>query len=270
MFSTDADPRLSKTFCIGFNCQNTENLATIRLNGDPLPWKQVVNHVGTKLHSSGSMETDMREKRARFIQSAVELNQEFESLEPESQLRMLRLYNMHFSGSNCFDFQNKVFQQLVNSYNVNIRIIFDIPRNSHCWLTEQISGRHAKQQIYSRYIKFVNTLQSTERQCVKSLFEYVRGDVRSLVGGNLRQIFLDSGVLVEPGATRPSALSQYCVYQVPEGEEFRLPLLVSLLQIRSDNWSVIFNKESGGDYRDDDDEIEDNDIVMMINEVCSS
>ena len=104
MFSTDANPRLSKTFCIGFNCQNTENLATIRLNGDPLPWKQVVNHVGTKLHSSGSMETDMREKRARFIQSAVELNQEFESLEPESQLRMLRLYNMHFSGSNCFDF----------------------------------------------------------------------------------------------------------------------------------------------------------------------
>ena len=73
---------------------------------------------------------------------------------------------------------------------------------------------------------------------------------------------------MEPGVTRPSALNQYCVYPVPEGEEFRLPLLVSLLQIRSENWSVIFNEENGGE--DSDDKIEENDIVTMINEVCSS
>ena len=86
------------------------------------------------------METDMREKRARFIQSSMELNQFFESLEPESQLRMLRLYNMHFSGSNNWFFSDVLFQQLVNSFNVNARILFDIPRNSHCWIVEALCG----------------------------------------------------------------------------------------------------------------------------------
>ena len=215
------------------------------------------------------METDMREKRSRFIQSCCDLNQEFECLAPEIQVKMLRLYNMHFSGSNTFDFQDKMFQQLSNSYNVNIRIIFNIPRNSHCWITEQIANiRHAKQQMFSRYIKFVNTLCATERRCVKSLFEYVRGDVRSLVGGNLRQILLETQVLVVPGVTRPSELNNYCVYPVPEDEAYRLPLLQSLLEIRNDNWAVIFNEENGGDEHDD--ELEENDIITMINDVCSS
>ncbi len=162
-----------------------------------------------------------------------------------------------------------MFQQLSNSYNVNIRIIFDIPRSSHCWITEQIAGiGHAKQQMYARYIKFVNTLYSTKRQCVKSLFEYVRGDVRSLVGGNLRQILLDCDVTVVPGVTRPSELSNYNVYPIPEDEAYRLPLLKLLMEIRNDNWTVIFNEENEGD--EPDDEMDDNDIVIMINDVCSS
>ena len=117
-------------------------------------------------------------------------------------------------------------------------------------------------------LKFVNTLCATERRCVKSLFEYVRGDVRSLVGGNLRQILLETQVLVVPGVTRPSELNNYCVYPVPEDEAYRLPLLQSLLEIRNDNWAVIFNEENGGDEHDD--ELEENDIITMINDVCSS
>ena len=122
--------------------------------------------------------------------------------------------------------------------------------------------------MYSRYIKFVNTLCSTERRCVKSLFEYVHGDVRSQVGGNLRQILLDSDLTVVPGVTRPSELNNYCVYPIPEDEAYRLPLLKSLLEIKNDNWSIIFNEENGGEEHDE--ELDDNDIVIMINDVCSS
>ena len=107
-----------------------------------------MKHIGAKLHCSGTMEQDLREKRAKFIQCCMELNQEFECLPPESRLRLLHLYNMHFSGSNCWNFQEKTFQQLTKSYNVNIRILFDLPINTHCWIAEEISGgKHAKQQI---------------------------------------------------------------------------------------------------------------------------
>ena len=58
------------------------------------------------------------------------------------------------------------------------------------------------------------------------------------------------------------------MYPVPEEEAYRLPLLQSLLEIRNDNWAVIFNEENGGDEHDD--ELEENDIITMINDVCSS
>ena len=62
IFSTDKNPNLSKTICIAFNSPS-ENLSPIVLNNDCLPWKQTVKHVGAKLHCSGSMEQDLKEKR---------------------------------------------------------------------------------------------------------------------------------------------------------------------------------------------------------------
>ena len=160
----------------------------------------------------------------------------------------LRLYpaliiNMHFSGCNCWSFQDAGFQQLCNSYNVNLRILHNLPLNTSCWLIEEISGgKHAKQQIYKRYVKFVNTLVNSSRDCVRFLFKYVCGDVRSQVGGNLAKIRNDTGLLVTPGHTSPDVLRNYRVYSAPDGQEYRLPLLVSLMEIRIDNWSIIFNR----------------------------
>ena len=71
---------------------------------------------------------------------------------------------------------------------------------------------------------------------------------------------------VVPGSTRPTALNQYTVYPVPEGEEYRLPLLQSLLEIRDEHWEVVFDEEEEERVM----EIEENDIVVMINEVCYS
>ena len=68
-----------------------------------------------------------------------------------------------------------------------------------------------------------------------------------------------------PGHTSPDVLRNYRVYSAPDGQEYRLPLLVSLMEIRSDNWSIIFNEES-----DEFEEANENDLLMMINEVCSS
>ena len=155
----------------------------------------------------------------------------------------------------------------MNSFNVNVRILFDIPRNSHRWIVEELAEeRHARKQIYSRYIKFVNSLYNTERQCLRFLFKYVSDDVRSQVGGNMRKILLDTGAPVIPGVTRPADLNNYRVYSVPECQEYKMPLLHSLIDIREDNWSIFFNEEN----RDNVEELQENDILMMIHEVCTT
>ena len=123
-----------------------------------------------------------------------------------------------------------------------------------------------RKQIFSRYVKFVNSLYNTERQCVRFLFKYVSDDVRLQVGGNLRTILIQTGLLVVPGRTRPADLNNYRVYTVPEGEEYRIPLLHSLIDIREDNWSILFNEENS----DNVEELQENDILLMIHEVCTT
>ena len=50
----------------------------------------------------------------------------------------------------------------------------------------------------------------------------------------------------------------------PENEEWRLGVLESMIQIKQDNWSLIFSDE------EEEDLLEENDIDMMIYEVCTS
>ena len=169
------------------------------LNGDPLPWKRTVNHVGTKLHCDGTMEQDAKEKRAAYIQCCMNLNQEFECLPSQSKLKLSRIYNSHYSGSHCWNYSGVMFQQLVNSYNVNLRVMFELPDSTHCWLIEALSGyKHARQQIYSRFVKFVNSLYNNRRINVKSLFDSVSHDARSQVGANMKKVLIDTGIPIIP------------------------------------------------------------------------
>ena len=53
------------------------------------------------------------------------------------------------------------------------------------------------------------------------------------------------------------------MYDTPAGDEWKLPLLVSLLEIRKDNWEVLYVDENDSSAPPDD-----NDIVDMIHDVC--
>ena len=62
--------------------QTTFNLAKIVLNNDPLPWKDKAKHIGNYLNQSGTMETDVKVKRANFIDTCMNLNNEFYYMTP--------------------------------------------------------------------------------------------------------------------------------------------------------------------------------------------
>ena len=100
---------------------------------------------------------------------------------------------------------------------------------------------------------------------MKSLFDSVNSDVRSHVGNNMRRVLIDTTIPITPGWTRPSDFQLYRVYTVPEGEEWRRGLLESLLELREENWDVLFNEEG-----EEEEDLELNDIEAMIFEVCTT
>ena len=76
-FSTDPNPVKSKTKCI-FVCgkaKTAEKPAPLFLDGKELPWVDSAVHLGNVLHESGSMDKDVKVKRATFIRKSTELRQ---------------------------------------------------------------------------------------------------------------------------------------------------------------------------------------------------
>ena len=169
------------------------------------------------------MDKDLRTKRAQFINTCVNLNEEFECLEGETQIKLLRIYNSHFTGSCQWDFKSQSFEMIANSWNVNLRIIFDLPLQTHSWIVERLSNdKHAKQMIYKRYIKFIESLHKNKRPSLQYLVKLVQRDQRSVTASNLQNIFSDTGVFVIPGNTKPFALNDCQVYKTLIGENGKL------------------------------------------------
>ena len=193
----------------------------------------------------------------------MNLNNEFSHVKPEHQVTLVNLYNAHFTGSASWDFNSVPFQQLVNSWNVNIRVIYDLDWATHNYLCEELTGgKHAKQMLYKRFVNFLSSVAKNRRQALVTLLNTVKSDCRSLTGGNLRKILLETGVKVQPGVTKGYVLSHYRVYETPAGQEWRVPLLQSLLEIRDDRWSLQFDEETGNLNADE--------ITTLINNVCVS
>ena len=50
------------------------------------------------------------------------------------------------------------------------------------------------------------------------------------------------------------------VHKTPAGEEWRLPFLVSLIEIRDSKWEINFDEEAGG--------LKEDEITNLISTVC--
>ena len=260
VFSTDKkNPEKSKTMCIAFQCRDKESLASIKLNGDPLPWKDKVNHLGFKLTSNCSSASDILEKRATFISNVYSLNQEFFFATPEVKLRLCHLYNTAFYGSNCWDFSSCEMSKFAKTWNVNLRIMFDLPRETHCWIIEELSGgKHFLQMMYSRFTKYLAVLKNNKRAVIRTLYSIAAGDVRTLTGSNVRKIILDSGL--DPRQVQARKFVNWRVYTA--ADDWSVPLITSLLELRSDAWVVNFDLE-------EEDCLEDPEINFMLEAVCT-
>ena len=261
LFSTDSvNPDKSKTMCIAFGSKDKNNLSNVRLNGDPLPWKDEVNHLGTTLTSKCSLGSDVMQKRAAFIQTCHNLNQEFCFATEDTKLRMLRLYNTALYRSNNWSFNSEEVLKFRRTWNTNLRIMFNLPWDTHCWIMEELSdGRHLRQMIFSRFLKYITSVAKNKRQSLRSLYNLIKDDVRSSTGANSRTILLETHV--DPRLLDTRALQGWRVY--PPRDEWTIPLLRNLIEVRNDNWEVIYDEETG-------DAPTDEDIDFMSSAICSN
>ena len=244
-FSTNEDPHKSKTKCIVF-CKTKirENITPIILNNNPLPWVDEVKHLGNILQSDNSMSKDCTVKRGQFIGKVNSLMQEFHFVDSSTMMKLLNIYVTSFYGSCLWN----------SSWNVTVRNIFNLPRNTHRYLIETVSNtQHPKTMLCSRYVKFIDSLIKSKKRCVRNLSLLVKNDRRTMVGKNLSNIAYDCGVRRE--FLQCSDAKQMRYWSIPAQERWRSSLLLELLEVRSQRSEVMsFDREE---------------IEAMITHICS-
>ena len=152
-FSTNVDPRKCKTKCIAFLNKERE-LGPVELGGVPLPWVDGGLHLGNNISNRcNGMNQDIKVKRAVFIKKNIELNQEFNLCHPATKVKVNQIYNLHFTGSVLWDLFSKEAIMLENSWSTSVRVMFDLPLQSHRNLIKPVSQvRHRKFVLLERFL----------------------------------------------------------------------------------------------------------------------
>ena len=248
-FSTDENPRKSKTKCIhmvGKELKLTKPVP-LRLCGRDLPWVESATHLGHEVHQSGTMEHDAKIARARFIDQSVEVRQAFSFASPAEIIRALQVYCSSHYGSMLWDLQGVGATQYFNSWTTAIKLAWDCPLATRSYLVQEVlacGSTSARTDIMARFCKFFQSLRRSPCREVAVLANLMARDVRSTVGKNIRLITEFSGR--DPWTDSPVSLKAGLVaaetVDIPDADKWRVSYLGVLLEQRQE-WHYLGAEE---------------------------
>ena len=196
-FSTDPNPTKSKTKCI-FVCgqaRKAEKPVPLVLDGKNLPWVESAPHLGHVLHESGSMDQDIRSKRAAFIDESTKIREAFEFASPCEVLRAVKVYAGSHYGSNLWQLDSGMANQYFSAWRTCVKLAWHLPRGTHTYLVDHFLScglTSVRTDALSRFSKFLQGLRRSPSREVAVMFGVVAGDVRTTTGHNLNMIKLET------------------------------------------------------------------------------
>ena len=240
-FSTHEDPKKSKTKCLAFLKQERP-LKKIVLDGNELPWVDHGKHVGHTIENElNGMKKDIGMKKGMYIQRNCELSQEFHFCHPMSKYKINQIYNSSFTGSPLWDLFSDSSKSLEKTFNISVRKMFDLPKETHCYLLEPITERkHLKFVLLKRLINFKKQVMNCDKNLLKTMFQICEHDSRSITGSNLRKLMLlcDKSSISDIHSSDIDILSYR---EIPQEEAWRIETIKELIEIKTDPDNLLPN-----------------------------
>jgi hypothetical protein len=240
MFSTDPNPDKSKTKSI-FVCGRAvarQKPVNLTLDGKQLPWVESAVHLGHVLHQSGSMEKDIRSKRAGFIDESVHVRESFEFASPVEVLQAVKLYVGSHYGSMLWELGSDMARQYSNAWNTCVKLTWQVPRATHTYFVEQLLScghNSVRTDVLARYTRYTKGLKASPSMEVAVMFGVVQRDIRTVTGSNIALIRQETGM--DPISSFPWKVKLKLadnMSRVPEMDMWRLDYLAKLLTKRGE------------------------------------
>ena len=157
--------------------------------------------------------------------------------------RINRIYNSSFPGSVLWDLSSKNVQQLINSWSVATRFMWDLPWDSHRYFVEELGGTHAKNMLFSRYVTFVQSLVRSDKFIVQFLFQLCKKNVMSVTGQNIRHILTETGSedILKLKASDIKRKFKFC--EIKNEDKWKVDLIKELTNVKQGSAFIDDNEE---------------------------
>ena len=202
------------------------------------------------------MNKDCDVKRAKFISMIHSLNQEFHFVHSYLVVQLYKIYATSFHGSSIWNLYSNNVSRLYTSWNIAIRILFKIPRETHRYFIEPLSDSiHVKTMLCSRFVSFFDSLCNSSKFCIRFLANLAKDDQRSVLGQNLTNISADCNVDKIALSSRLVKRNMY-YSRMQDEDKWKVLILKELLECKyTSSFIPDFNV---------------NDIDAMISFICTS
>ena len=186
-YSVDYNP--TKTICVLFGRRRALDKPRVELCGTPLSWVDRVKHLGIHLEYNLRETTEIRMKKSDMIQR---VNTTLVTLGVGNDKVISKIFNTqcaHFYGAQAWRFEDSAVEEFQVMWNRCVRRVLSLPHMKHRrYLPHLIGAPSAMDQIYCRFIKMQQKMESSTNERVRFIARICRGSARSISGGNLRVI----------------------------------------------------------------------------------
>ena len=147
------------------------------------------------------------------------------------------MYGTSFYGSVLWNLNSEEHNKLLRSWNVAVKLIWDLPYNAHTRFIESITDcPHLQSVLHSRYVGFAKSLSSSNKKHIQVLYSLCKDNLSTLTGYNLKNLMLkydcvNHSILFE----KQAEISNTRVNELPQEEFWKVPLLQDLIGIRNED-----------------------------------
>ena len=227
-------------------------VANVRLNDDLLPWVETAKHLGN--HLSGKLnfalscpetKTDFLKKRAILFDKIHQIQQQFGYCNPRLVIKLFSIYSTALYGSNLWHISSEEHLKLDRSWNIAIKMIWDLPPPTHtCYLESLSTVPHLEAVLAGRHIGFISSLACSEKPLLKLLFSSCSSDLHSVIGDNIRYLLHKYKKPTLPALiAAKNTIKKSRVYPLPSDQSWKTNIIEEICLTKKNHIQIDFDND---------------------------
>ena len=125
--------------------------------------------------------------------------------------------------------------------------MWGLPLQTHKFFIEPLGGTHAKNMIYSRFVKFLQSIRKGNKLAPYYLLEKIKDDTNTITGKNIKTIFGNENIDIFE-TNMPKFKKTLNFSNIENNDLWKVNAIKEMTEIKKGNKEVVFSDGEKLDY----------------------